>query len=280
MTRELVLQTDFGLVDRAVSAMNGVIKQVDQSLEVSNLTHEIPPFDIWTASYRLFQTVKYWPQGTVFVSVVDPGVGSARRSVVVETSGGQFVVTPDNGSLTHLQATVGITKAWQIDEAHNRLPGSEESQTFHGRDIFAYNGARLAAGQVQGADLGPEIDPASLIKLPLVPAKIEGDRLTGTIEIADVRFGSLWTNIPQELVAEFGLDFGHQVRVQITQAGRLVHELTVPYVRSFAAVEEGSPLAYLNSVYCFGLALNKGSFASQYHIGTGNDWQVSVQLAD
>ena len=98
--RALVYQTDFGLKDGAVAAMKGVAFSVSPELKQYDLTHEIPPFDIWQAAYRLQQTVSYWPSGTVFVSVVDPGVGSERKSVVAKTRSGHYIVTPDNGTLT------------------------------------------------------------------------------------------------------------------------------------------------------------------------------------
>ena len=100
--RPLILQSDFGYADGAVSAMYGVAECVSDQLRVYDLTHDIPQYDIWEASYRLIQTVTYWPEGSVFVSVVDPGVGSTRRSIVVRTTGGQYVVTPDYGTLTHI----------------------------------------------------------------------------------------------------------------------------------------------------------------------------------
>ena len=95
--KPLILQSDFGTADGAVSAMYGVAYGVNQDLNISDLTHEIPQYDIWEASYRLIQTVSYWQKGSVFVSVVDPGVGSTRRSIVVRTKTGQYIVTPDNG---------------------------------------------------------------------------------------------------------------------------------------------------------------------------------------
>lgn len=98
----LVLQSDFGLVDGAVSAMIGVALQEEPSLGVHNLTHDITPYNTFEASYRLFQTVEYWPKGTTFVSVVDPGVGSSRKSVVALTNTGQYIVTPDNGTLSYM----------------------------------------------------------------------------------------------------------------------------------------------------------------------------------
>ena len=128
----LIFQTDFGVQDGAVSAMYGVAYTVCPELRVFDLTHEIEPYDIWDASYRLIQAVAYWPEGTVFVSVVDPGVGSTRRSIVAKTQSGQYIVTPDNGTLTHIKRRVGITAARIIDETVNRRSGSEESYTFHG----------------------------------------------------------------------------------------------------------------------------------------------------
>ena len=153
--KPLIFQSDFGRADGAVSAMYGVAYSVCSELKISDLTHEIPQYDIWEASYRLIQTVSYWPEGTVFVSVVDPGVGSTRRSIVVQTCGGQYVVTPDNGTLTHVKHLCGIRAARVIDETVNRLPGSGESYTFHGRDIYAYTGARLAAGIIDFEGVGP-----------------------------------------------------------------------------------------------------------------------------
>ena len=164
----LIFQSDFGVQDGAVSAMYGVAYTVDSQLRVFDLTHEIEPYSIWDASYRLIQTLAYWPEGSVFVSVVDPGVGSDRRSIVAKTSTGQYIVTPDNGTLTHIKRRVGISQARIIDETVNRLRGSEESYTFHGRDVYAYTGARLASGKIDFDQVGPEIDPESIVELPTV----------------------------------------------------------------------------------------------------------------
>ena len=133
MSDALVFQSDFGLVDGAVAAMYGVALEVDKDLKIFNLTHDITPYNIWEASYRLYQSVEYWPKGTVFVSVVDPGVGSSRKSVVAKTSQGQFIVTPDNGTLTHIHKNIGIVSIREIDETRHRRQNTEFSYTFHGR---------------------------------------------------------------------------------------------------------------------------------------------------
>ena len=119
----LVFQTDFTYKEGAVCAMYGVVKSVDRELEIIDGTHEIPKFDTWSASYRLYQSMQFWPKGTIFVSVVDPGVGTKRRASVALTKDGYYVVTPDNGSLTHLKNYVGIQEVREIDESVNRLQG-------------------------------------------------------------------------------------------------------------------------------------------------------------
>src|SRR5699024_5747532 len=108
MSKNLIIQTDFGLSDGAVCAMYGVATSVDPTLRIFDLTHDIPQYNIWEASYRLYQTMIYWPENTVFISVVDPGVGSDRLSVVVKTKENHYIVTPDNGTLTHIKQSIGI----------------------------------------------------------------------------------------------------------------------------------------------------------------------------
>src|SRR6516162_1001991 len=150
----VVFQSDFGQKDGAVSAMKGVAMSVSTDLKLFDLTHEIPAYNIWQAAYRLEQTVRYWPAGTVFVSVVDPGVGTTRKSVVLKTNTGQFIVTPDNGTLTLVAESLGIAGLREIDESTNRRKDSQKSYTFHGRDVYAYTGARLAAGVISFEQVG------------------------------------------------------------------------------------------------------------------------------
>ncbi len=150
----VVFQSDFGLRDGAVSAMKGVAFGVDPAIPLFDLTHEIPPFNIWEAAYRLKQSASYWPSNTVFVSVCDPGVGTERRAVVLRTRSGHRFVTPDNGTLTFIAESLGVEELRVIDIARQRLKGSEDSYTFHGRDLFAYVAARLAAGRITLAEVG------------------------------------------------------------------------------------------------------------------------------
>ena len=279
MKKPLIFQSDFGRVDGAVSAMYGVAYGVDTELLISDLTHEITPYDIWEASYRLIQTVAYWPEGSVFVSVVDPGVGSARRSLAVLTESGQYVITPDNGTLTHIKRMLGIREARIIDEASNRLAGSGKSYTFHGRDIFAYTGARLASGRISFEQIGPQVAPESVKELPIVEASIDNDSVYGTIDVLDVRFGSLWTNIPRSLFEQLGVAHGGRVEISIKNDTRTVYKNILVYARSFADVYVGEPLVYVNSLDCMAVAINQGSFARAYNIGTGNAWKIRIRKA-
>ena len=279
MSAPLVFQSDFGYVDGAVSAMYGVAYGVDPKLLISNLTHEITPFDIWEASYRLIQTVSYWPKGTVFVSVVDPGVGSKRRSVAVRTDDGHFIITPDNGTLTHVKRMSGIAEARIIDETTNRLEGSSQSYTFHGRDIYAYTGARLASGVISFVEVGPEVPVENILELPVVEATFENASVHGTIDVLDVRFGSLWTNIPRTLFEQLGVNHGNHVEIRIENGTRTVYKNILVYAKSFADVYVGEPLVYVNSLDCMAVAINQGSFARAYNIGTGNAWKIRIRKA-
>lgn len=272
----LVFQSDFGLVDGAVSAMYGVAYTVEPRLNIHDLTHDITPYNIWEASYRLIQTIRYWPQGTIFVSVVDPGVGSDRKSVVVKTASGHYVVTPDNGTLTHIIRFDGIEAVREIDEHVNRLPRSGESYTFHGRDVFAYTGARLASGIIDFEGVGPEMKPEDLVRLPIIEPRLEGNAVCGTIDVLDVRFGSLWTNIPRTLFLQTGVHYGDRVSITIENDTRCVYRNIILFAKSFADVYMGEALAYVNSLDCMAVAINQGSFARAYNIGTGNSWRIRI----
>lgn len=274
MNKFLVFQSDFGLVDGAVSAMYGVAYAVDPTLNIQNLTHEISQYNIFEASYRLFQTIAYWPKDTVFVSVVDPGVGSHRKSVVAKLKNGQFVVTPDNGTLTHIASSIGIEEMREISEKTNRLQNSEKSYTFHGRDVYAYTGARLAAGIITFEEVGPSLDLSELVKLDTYQTEFTDNSATGQVDILDVRFGSLWTSVSNEDFNKLGVKYGDRVHVEIFSNKTMVYSNDLPYVTSFSEVSVGSPLVYMNSVYCMGIAINQGSFSKAYSVGVGNNWTV------
>lgn len=282
MNKILVFQSDFGLVDGAVSAMEGVALQVDPELKLHNLTHDITPYNIFEGSYRLFQTVNYWPQGTVFVSVVDPGVGTSRKSVVAKTATGQYIVTPDNGTLTHLNKYCGIVALREIEESVNRRKNTELSYTFHGRDVYAYTGARLASGVISYEEVGKELPLSEIVELDVVETEYNQveKSVTGCVDILDVRFGSLWTSISRDDFYLLNPEFGKRYEVSIFHEHMLVYQNQVVYQHSFAEVAIGSPLLYINSVYRLGIAINQGSFARAYNVGTGTNWKICIRAID
>jgi S-adenosylmethionine hydrolase len=271
----VVFQSDFGLKDGAVSAMKGVAMGVSPDLKLFDLTHEIPAYNIWEAAYRLEQTVPYWPSGTVFVSVIDPGVGTARKSVVLKTKTGHFIVTPDNGTLTLISSSLGIAEVRQIDEVLNRRKNSQESYTFHGRDVYAYTAARLAAGVITYEQVGMQL-PNQVVQIPYQQALKEGNKLKGTIAILDVQYGNIWTNIGADLFNQLGLKFGDALHVEIFHNQDKAYSGDMPYCQTFGAVDKGQPLAYLNSLLQLSFALNQGDFAKTYSVASGSDWRVEV----
>jgi S-adenosylmethionine hydrolase len=279
MNGALIFQSDFGIADGAVSAMYGVAYCVSPALKIFDLTHDIPQYNIWEASYRLIQTVSYWPKDSVFVSVVDPGVGSTRRSIAVKTMDGQYIITPDNGTLTHVKRMKTIVEAREIDEKVNRLPNSGDSYTFHGRDIYAYTGARLASGVISFDEIGPRIPVESVVELYVIEAKKDGDIVTGTIDVQDVRFGSLWTNISKNLFQELGVTYGGRAEIAIQNDTREVYRNIMKYVKSFADVNVGEPLLYVNSLDNMAVAINQGSFSKAYNIATGSNWKIAIRKA-
>ena len=272
----LVLQTDFGTKDGAVAAMKGVAVGVDLQLPVFDLSHENTPYDIWEAAYRLRQTAPSWPAGTVFVSVVDPGVGTARKAIALQTRSGHLFVSPDNGTLTLVAESLGVAAVREIDATRHRRPGSERSHTFHGRDLFAYVGARLAAGTLEFAEVGSELG-GDIVRLPHPVAHAEGTALVGGVPALDGPYGNVWTDIDETLFAQLRPKLGERYRVTISRSGTVVFAGEMPYVNTFGDVPEGQPLLYLNSLLCVSFALNKGNFAAAHTVGAGGDWAVRLE---
>lgn len=271
----LVFQTDFGLEEPAVASMKGVAYGVSPELKMFDITHEIPVFNIWEAAYRLNQTAAYWPPGTVFVSVVDPGVGTDRKSVVLKTHSGHYFVSPDNGSLTLVAENLGIAEVRAIDETVNRLAGSERSHTFHGRDVYAYTGARLASGVISFEQTGPVLDRSVVTIDYKKPVLVDG-KIEGNIPILDVHYGNVWTNIGSELFDQLGINIGDVAWVRIAAAETVLFEQKVRFVSSFGGVQIGDPALYVNDILNIGLAINQGNFAEQYGIEPGPGQNIEI----
>ena len=274
--RVLVLQSDFGLLDGAVASMKGVAVGVSPDIHIYDLTHHIEPFNIWQGALRLAQTAEYWPAGTVFVSVVDPGVGTDRKSIVLRTKSGHYFVTPDNGTLTFVAPRLGIDAVREIDEAVNRRKDSEKSFTFHGRDVYAYTAARLAAGVITFEQVGRELPPA-VITIPHEAARFEDGVVHGNIQTDDGNYGNIWTNVDRATFGRLGVSRGDVVRIKILKDGEEVLNLSVPFVATFGAVAVGKPLLYLNSLDSVSLAINQKNFAKEYGVGSGPAWSIQIR---
>jgi S-adenosylmethionine hydrolase len=255
--------------------MHGIAMKVDPTLRIFDLTHMISKFNTWEASYSLYQTCHAWPEETVFVSVIDPGVGSRRKSVVAKTSAGHYIVTPDNGTLTHLKKHIGIEVVREIDESVNRLKGSEKSHVFHGRDVYAYTGARLAAGVIDYKGVGPEVPVEDTVMHKIIDPRIDGNQVHGVLDIEDPHFGMVWTNIPIEVFEGLGIEFGDTVRTVIEHEGQEEYNEVLPYCRTFSDVPQDNELVYNNEIGKIAIATNLGSFVEKFGIETGAAWKVS-----
>jgi hypothetical protein len=272
----VVLQSDFGTLDGAVASMKGVAVGVSPDIHIYDLTHHIEPFNIWQGALRLAQTAEYWPAGTVFVSVVDPGVGTGRKSIVMKSRSGHYFVTPDNGTLTFVAPRLGIEAVREIDEAVNRRKDSEKSFTFHGRDVYAYTAARLASGVIAFEQVGRALPP-EVVTIPHEAARFEDGVAYGNIQTDDGNYGNIWTNVDRATFDRLGVSRGETVRIQILKGGKEVLNLALPYVATFGAVEVGKPLLYMNSLDSVSLAINQKSFAKEYGVGSGPEWSIQIR---
>ena len=216
----LVFQTDFTYAEGAVSSMYGVVKTVDRELEIFDGTHQIPQYDTWSASYRLYQSLQFWPKGTIYVSVVDPGVGTARKACVAKTVDGYYIVTPDNGALTHIKKYVGIEAVRETDETVNRLQSTRGVAIFHGRDLFGYTAARLASGIIDFEGVGPEYPVEEIVEHPIY------GQITGPLELSS-RYD----------VSQFLLRSAETQPLSILTEGIHLHTLSCPDEAAFIRVQ-------------------------------------------
>ena len=267
----LLIQADFaGLV------MTGVAYSVSKDLDIHNVRPLIPLYDIRAASASMAYNAQTWPSGTVFVSVVDPGVGTDRKSVVLRTDNDLYFVSPDNGSLSGPASAYGIKAVREIDESVNRIPGSEWSHTFHGRDVYAYTGARLAAGVISFEEVGPLMEPA-VIMLKELGARLDYGVLHGYVSGGTGRLGNIAFSIDRHLFEEISPEYGEMYGVVIRNNSEIAWEGSVPYVKSFGDVPLGDNLLFINSSGRTSIAVNQGNFANKYGIGSGDAWTIEIK---
>lgn len=255
----IVFMTDFGLVDDSVALCRGVMYSIMPDVRIVDLTHQVTPFSILDGARFLYGATPYFPADTVFVVVIDPGVGSSRKAIVAHSKRGQYFVLPDNGLLTLVEQRDGLD-AVRVITNPNWMIGGKLSSTFHGRDIFSPVGAHVARGD-DWTTLGPEMPVADLVRLNLKAPTLDDRGLSATVIAIDGPFGNLITNVDAEDFLKLGYQRGQEVPV--TLGGR---EFKIPFQKTFSDVPLREPLLYIDSRGHLAMALNQKSFAETYGI--------------
>jgi hypothetical protein len=253
----VVFLSDFGTRDDAVATCKGVMLQIAPGLRIIDLTHDVRPFAVADGARLLADTAEYYPAGTVFLGVIDPGVGSSRKPMILKTKRGQYFVVPDNGLATLVAERQGVVGAREIASADWMRPAGRSS-TFHGRDVFAPAAAHVARGD-GWTSAGPVIEKP--VQLEIHTARVDGDVLRGEVIATDGPYGNLITNVDAALFATLGYALGAGVPVEIGS-----EHLTLPFQRTFSDVAEGSPLLFVDSRARIGVAINRASFAEAHHV--------------
>jgi S-adenosylmethionine hydrolase len=255
----IVFMTDFGTVDDSVPICKGVMYSIMPEVRIVDLSHQVTPFSILDGARFLFGATPYYPAGTIFNVVIDPGVGSTRKAVVIRSKHGQFFVLPDNGLITLVADRDGLEAAREITNPEWMI-GKALSSTFHGRDIFSPASAHLARGD-DWTQVGPAVEIKSLVRLDLQAPKLDPHGLQGEVIATDGPFGNLVTNVDAEDFLKLGYQRGDAVPITIGDK-----KMELPFVKTFSDVDLGKPLIYIDSRGRFGLAVNQGSFAAIYGI--------------
>lgn len=248
----IVFMSDFGMLDDAVAICKGVMLGIAPDAEIVDLTHQVTPYSIAEGARLLARTAPYFPAGTVFVTVIDPGVGTSRKSIVVKTKRGQYFVLPDNGLVTTLVDRDGVAGIREIRNG-DWLLGHATSSTFHGRDVFSPVAAHLARGE-DWTRVGPAV--TGLVRLEIPQAIADERGISGSVVALDGPYGNLVTNVSSEAFRRLGYALGAPVRVRLGSA-----ELTIPFVATFGDVPAGQPLLFVDSRGLVSLAINEGNFA-------------------
>ena len=255
----IVFMTDFGVVDDSVALCRGVMYSIMPDVRIVDLTHEVTPFSILDGARFLVGATPYSPARTVFVVVIDPGVGSTRKAIVARSKRGQYFVLPDNGLLTLVEQRDGIEAVREITNT-DWMIGTKLSSTFHGRDIFSPVGAHMARGD-DWTKVGPEVPVKDLVRLELKAATLDERGLSATVIATDGPFGNLVTNIDAEDFLKLGYTRGQDV--PLTVGGR---EMKIRFVKTFSDVPVGRALLYIDSRGHVALAVNQNSFAATYGV--------------
>jgi S-adenosylmethionine hydrolase len=253
----IVFMTDFGTANDAVAICRAVIIRIAPDVRIMDITHQVTPFSISEGARFLAGVTPYYPPGTIFLVVVDPGVGTSRKAIVVRTNRGQYFVLPDNGLITPVADRDGVAGAREITNPAFMI-GDKISSTFHGRDVFSPTAAHLAAGE-DWTLVGPVVQQLVRLQEPLATTDKKG--IHGEVIGLDDPFGSLITNIPGDDFKKLGYSVGEKVTLQIDR-----RTFTMPYAHTFMDVPVGQPLLYIDSRGRLGVALNERDFSKTYKI--------------
>jgi S-adenosylmethionine hydrolase len=253
----IVFMTDFGTANDAVAICRAVIFSiVPQNVRVTDITHQVTPFSIEEGARFLAGVTPYYPSGTVFLVVVDPGVGTSRKAVIVKSKKGQYFVLPDNGLITPVIDRDGLDSAHEITNPHWMIQAAISS-TFHGRDIFSPTAAHLASGW-DFTQAGPAV--SELVRLIVKTSTTTEKGIAGEVIGLDDPYGSLITDIAGDDFKQLGYALGDNVTVLINKT-----PVTVPYVKTFMNVPVGNSLLYIDSRGYVGIANNQGNYAKKFN---------------
>lgn len=258
--------TDFGLQDDFVGTCHGVIASIAPDVRVIDLTHGISPQAVLQGALVLRNTTPYMPAG-VHLAVVDPGVGGKRRGIAVRTRDGRTFVGPDNGLLMLAADELGVEAAHELTGERYRLPNV--SRTFHARDIFSPAAAHIASG-VAVENLGPSVDPSTLVRVDVPEPVVSRSQLTATVVAVD-RFGNVATNLRRAHLESFGIATGDRVEIRLT------------FDRYYALVAEtfvdgasGELILYEDSYAMVTLAISEGDAARLTNVGIGDELRIAA----
>jgi S-adenosylmethionine hydrolase len=256
----IVFMTDFGAANDSVAICKAVIAGIAPDARIADITHQVTPFQIEEASRFLYGVTPYYPSGTIFLVVVDPGVGTSRKAVIVKTKKGQFFVLPDNGLVSAVVDRDGLVGAREITN-QNWMIQAAVSSTFHGRDIFSPAAAHLAEGW-DYTIAGPEVP--QLVRLTPKTASLDDKGITGEIIGLDDPFGSLISDIPKEDFEKLGYKMGDRVSLLLNKK-----PITLPFAKTFMDVPVGEPLLYVDSRGRMTIAVNQGNYSKKFGVEPG-----------
>jgi len=253
----LLFMTDFGVSDDSVALCKGVMLRIDPNLQIIDISHQVTPFSILDGARYLEGASPYFPTGSVFVTVIDPGVGSARKPIVVKTKKGQYFVLPDNGLITMVAQRDGIESLREITNT-SWMVGTALSSTFHGRDIFSPVGAHIAHGE-DWTEVGPELK--DFVRLKIDAPILDSTGLHASVIALDGPYGNLITNIDRSEFEKLDHSLGDKLRVKIGE-----RSIVIPFVKTFSDVPLHQSLLYVDSRGHMAIAINQGNFAKTYRI--------------